>query len=70
MQEQFDKVIVDKCNQGVDENSINKDELWDKIAIGSRNRVVEKGNIVRSIYSQLQTTVRAFRIKWTTPKKN
>ncbi|XP_039123347.1 uncharacterized protein LOC120259961 [Dioscorea cayenensis subsp. rotundata] len=38
-------------NQGVDKDSINQDELWDEIAIGSRNRVVGKGNIIRQISS-------------------
>ncbi|KAH7650676.1 putative transposase Ptta/En/Spm plant protein [Dioscorea alata] len=46
--EQFEKAIVDKCSQGVDEGSINQDELWDEIAIGSRNRVV---GIVRQMSS-------------------
>lgn len=49
--EQFEKAIVDKCSQGVDDDSINQDELWDEIAIGSRNRVVGKGNIVRQMTS-------------------
>ncbi|XP_039133240.1 uncharacterized protein LOC120270287 [Dioscorea cayenensis subsp. rotundata] len=53
MWEEFDKEIVDKCSQGVDENSINQDELWDEIAIGSCNRVVGKGNIVRQMSSSI-----------------
>ncbi|XP_039124039.1 uncharacterized protein LOC120260596 isoform X1 [Dioscorea cayenensis subsp. rotundata] len=38
--EEFDKALVDKCSQGVNENSINQDELWNEVAIGSHNRVI------------------------------
>ncbi|XP_039136765.1 uncharacterized protein LOC120274079 isoform X1 [Dioscorea cayenensis subsp. rotundata] len=49
--EQFDKALADKRDQGEDENSINQNELWDRIAIGSRNRVLGKGNISRQMSS-------------------
>ncbi|XP_039129340.1 uncharacterized protein LOC120265476 [Dioscorea cayenensis subsp. rotundata] len=49
--EQFDKALADKRDQGEDENSINQNELWDLIAIGSRNRVLGKGNISKKMSS-------------------
>ncbi|XP_039115779.1 uncharacterized protein LOC120251288 [Dioscorea cayenensis subsp. rotundata] len=49
--EQFDKALADKRDQGEDENSINQNELWDRIAVGSRNRVLGKGNISRKMSS-------------------